>query len=210
MNYKVKIPLLLLLAQLWISTSSAQTFRSGLRLGLNASQINGDEMAGFDKAGPVGGLYVSTPFSNKWSGQFEMLYSQKGSKRKFTDAGAGPGLWNVLRLHYLELPVMMNYNLNKKISFHGGLGAAYLFGSYWEDDRGGERDADFVKKYEINSLIGGQYLLGKKVSLYVRYTNSLLPIAKGEIPMVVQSRLRGMFSAVASFGFYYHFVPMKN
>lgn len=210
MKYKVKLPLLLLFALLWISTLHGQTFQSGIRLGLNTSQINGDEMAGFHKAGPVAGLYVAYPFSEKWSGQFEMLYSQKGSKRQFTDQGGGPGLWNVLRLHYIEVPVMMNYRVSKKLSVHAGLGGGYLFASHWEDVAGGERDADFVKKYEISSLIGGQYLVGEKLSIYARYTNSLIPIAKGEIPMIVQSRLRGMFSAVASFGIYYHFVPIKN
>lgn len=199
----------MLFSLLWISAAEAQQFHSGLRLGLNASQINGDEMAGFRKAGPVAGLYVSYPFSQKWAGQFELLYSQKGSKRQFTDQGGGPGIWNLLRLHYIELPVMMNYSLNKNLSVHFGLGAAYLFRTHLEDIYGGEQEVDFLKKYELSSLIGAQYYLSKKVSLYARYTNSLLPLGNRNVPIIYQSRLRGLFSAVASFGFYYHFVPQR-
>jgi hypothetical protein len=208
MNYKVKLPLLLLPALLWINSMSAQqTFRSGLRLGLNAAQVDGDNMGGYRKAGPVAGLYVSYPFSEKWAGQFEMLYSQKGSKRQFSDMGGGPGDWNMLRLHYIEVPVMMEYTFNEKVRVQGGLGAAYLFGAQLEDLLGLEADADFFDRYEFSATLGGTYALGERLSLFARHTNSIFSIWKKDQPVLGNYRRFGFYSRVASFGIYYHFVP---
>src|SRR5689334_3120325 len=78
--------------------ANAQDFKSGLRLGVNAAQINGDGMGGFNKPGFVGGLFVRYDFTQRVSGQFEMLYSAKGSKRTYhQDYGWSPGIWHDLR-----------------------------------------------------------------------------------------------------------------
>lgn len=198
----------MLSCSLWISALSAQEFRSGLRLGLNASQIDGDHMGGYRKAGPVAGLYVAYPFSKKWAGQFEMLYSQKGSKRQFSVmTGGGPGDWNKLTLHYLEVPVMMEYTLSEKVRLYGGLGGAYLFGAQLEDLLGLEADADFFDKYELSATAGATYRVGDRLSLFGRHTNSVFSIWKKDAPVLGYYKRYGFYSLVASFGVYYNFVP---
>jgi hypothetical protein len=210
MKYKVKLPLLLLFLSLWISGLQAQNFRSGLRLGLNASQVDGDHMGGYRKAGPVAGLYVNYPFSKKWAGQFEMLYSQKGSKRQFSvTTGGGPGDWNKLTLHYVEVPVLVEYTMNKKLKVQAGLGAAYLFGAQLEDLLGLEAEADFFDKYEISSTFGGTYQVGDRLSLFARHTNSVFSIWKKDTPVLGNYKKYGFYSLVASFGVYYHFLPQR-
>jgi hypothetical protein len=208
MKDRAKLAFFLFFCPLWAIFANAQTFRSGLRFGLNAAQIDGDEMGGFRKAGPVGGLYVAYPFSKKWSGQFEMLYSQKGSKRQFSVAGGGPGIWNKLTLHYVEVPVMMEYTVSKKLRLHLGLGGAYLFGAQLEDRNGFEEEVDFLRKYEISALGGAQYFVGDKVSLFARQTNSVFSILDKDKPVLANYFRYGFYSIVVSFGVYYHFVPL--
>ena len=88
-----------------VSTLSAQKgFDLSLAMGFNASQIAGDQLAGFDKLGVNGGLKIAYRLKDKMDINLEMLFSQKGSiaKRRFTPAGG-----NRLNttLSYLDFPV---------------------------------------------------------------------------------------------------------
>ncbi|MGZ5243171.1 MAG: porin family protein [Bacteroidia bacterium] len=188
--------------------ANAQDFKSGLRLGVNAAQINGDGMGGFNKAGFVGGLFVRYDFSQRVSGQFEMLYSGKGSKRTYhPDYGWSPGDWNDLRLHYIEVPVIANIKLIPKIAVQVGLGGAYLFGAKLEPIN----DTEFLRKYELSATGGVTYQLRPKLSLFARYTNSILSIGKTiPDPNRQLNYLGTKISLVASFGINYHFIAEKN
>src|SRR5690554_1063082 len=58
---------------------SQQTFKASILAGVNPSQIQGDEIAGYDYLGLVGGLRVDTRLSDKFSVKTDFLYSKKGS-----------------------------------------------------------------------------------------------------------------------------------
>src|SRR5258706_10632378 len=81
----------------------AQNFNAGLRFGIDGSQVNGDNLSGFNKAGIIAGAYVSRKFSDLISLQMEMVYIQKGS-RKPTDMNNS---YYRLRVHYIEVPVLV-------------------------------------------------------------------------------------------------------
>ena len=57
----------------------AQNFGGGLILGLSTSQVGGDNLGGFNKAGLLVGAFVNIPISELLSFQMEMTYIQKGS-----------------------------------------------------------------------------------------------------------------------------------
>ena len=170
-------------------------------------------MGGFNKLGAVGGLFVRRDISERLSWQFEMLYSGKGSKQVI-DPILGPNPyrgWNNLRLHYIEVPVFLNYKILHKIALQGGLGAAYLFSSKFEPKGGSIQKAEFLRKYEISITGGGTYQLSPKIAIFARYTNSLSSIGE-----TVQNQLRPLnyigrkISLVASFGLNYHFIPEQD
>src|ERR1035441_1793598 len=94
---------LLVLVVLFCSAKicNAQYFNAGFRLGANFCQIDGDRMSGYNMGGIVGGVFVTYHFSSKWEGQFEMLYSQKGSQRVIQDTSQNNGLWDLLRINYI-------------------------------------------------------------------------------------------------------------
>lgn len=200
--------LLLLLVLLLINGSKAQEkgFESGIRAGINAAQVNGDDMAGFNKLGFVGGLLVNYNYSEKWKFGFEMLFSQKGSKRVLNQKTMtySSGIWHSLRLNYIEVPVLATYSFNDHIKVQGGIGGAYLFSHKLEDPSGAYDNDDF-RKYEINATLGAYYQFTDKWSLYARYTNSILPINKDYALGPYTRGFGGLTSLVASFGLYYHF-----
>lgn len=210
---KSKISYLSTLFLLFIVFKSyAQDFKSGLRLGVNAAQINGDAMGGFNKAGLVGGLFVRYDFTERVSGQFEMLYSGKGSKRTYhQDYGWQPGMWHDMRLHYVEVPVMANIKLIPKVAVQGGLGGAYLFSSKFTPIYGPTEEPLFLRKYEVSVTGGATYQFTPKIAAFARYTNSILSIGRTVPDPVRWGQFLGTkISLVASFGINYHFVPEKN
>jgi hypothetical protein len=207
-----KIYILMAFAMLSLPfVSKAQHFESAIRLGVNATQINGDNMAGFHEAGLVAGLQVSYPFSTHWSGAFEMLWSQKGSAAVVDSGFVATGdAWFKLRLNYIEVPVMVQYKLNKRINFQAGLGWAYLFNNNFEPYYGGDSKAQFMKKMEFSTTFGAAYRFADHWSLFARYTNSLLPVNKNSSLYAAYIYGSGLYNIVASFGILYHFQSLQD
>ena len=103
------------------SSSAAQSFKAHALLGLNAAQIDGDMLWGYNQAGILGGVKVALPLSEKFLAQAGMLYSAKGSRS--TEQDNISGVW---RLSYLELPVEIEFRAFEQVYFFGGLSTNYL------------------------------------------------------------------------------------
>lgn len=187
--------------------SNAQQFKSGIRAGINACQIGGDRMAGFHQLGIVGGLFTAYNYNSNFDYQIEMLFSQKGSRRNFSAQNVSYGSWDVLRLDYIEVPLLLVYKLNDKIKLQGGIGIGYLFNTHWEDGYGSiNQQAGFIKKIELNGTLGITYALTDHFDLFARYTNSLLPIGKDNSTMGYITYDSGLINIIASFGLYLNFL----
>ena len=89
----------------------AQNFYGGIILGGTTSQVGGDARGGYHKAGIVGGAFAGLNLSSDFDIQMEMKYIQKGSySTDFENYPADPFL---IKLDYVDLPIVMSYNLNK-------------------------------------------------------------------------------------------------
>ena len=91
--------------------SFAQRFNAGLIVGPTFCQVDGDKYAGFHQVGLTAGAYVNLPFGDYLSGQMELKYSILGahsSHKEVTEYNYPP---YSLRLHYVEIPLMIRYNL---------------------------------------------------------------------------------------------------
>ena len=67
-----------------LSTASiAQKFDAGFQVGINTSQITGDDLAGYNKPGITAGIWVKHQFDNpKLSAWMDISYLPKGTKKK--------------------------------------------------------------------------------------------------------------------------------
>ena len=90
---------------------SAQSFNSGLIVGPTFCQVDGDSYAGFHQLGFTAGAYVNLPLDNNLSAQMELKYSLLGAHS--SDKEVNEYYYNPysLRLHYAEIPIMLQYNL---------------------------------------------------------------------------------------------------
>lgn len=169
--------LALLLVVLTQNKMFSQGFKGGISIGLAATQVDGDGHGGFDKAGPIVGVWTSRKFNRKVSGSLEVRYIQKGSYAKNQLDGVTVGYYR-MRLHYTELPITAIYNLNEQINFSGGVGVAYLWKATEEDIYGQfpEEDIAQFRNYEVSGRVGLGYRVTSKLWACLNFSYSVFPI----------------------------------
>src|SRR5207237_7949390 len=98
----------LFLFSIFSGTIYGQRFHAGLIAGISTTQVAGDQLSGFNKAGIIGGGFVVTPIGDKTSLQMEINFIQKGSRKPLqTDNNE----FYVMRLSYFEVPVLFKWQI---------------------------------------------------------------------------------------------------
>jgi hypothetical protein len=181
----------------------AQNFRAGAFAGISTSQVSGDNLGGFDKAGLYAGGFVNTALSEKWNLQLEISYIGKGSRPSKSDEEAGfPGVYPTL--NYAEVPVVFIYKAKPKINIEAGLTAGVLVYSR-EEDIFAERDIQRpYNDFDFSFVIGFDYFFAEKVSINSRLINSFIPIRAHESGQTYGLN-RGQYNTVIAFSLRYHF-----
>ena len=188
----------------------AQNFGGGVILGLSASQVGGDNLGGFNKAGLLTGVFANKSISELLSFQMEMTYIQKGSKNPNMNK---PEHLNYLRedisSSYIEVPLLLQYNQSEILKIEGGVQLAYLIDGYYNDYLGKiayQNSSPFIK-YDIGLLLGLDYAYSKNISLNTRISNSILPIGAEDYvhPSSFNSSRKGKYNSVLSFAIHYNF-----
>jgi hypothetical protein len=112
---------LLILIIFAFKPAHAQKVLGGISVGMNLTQVDGDEFYGFRHVGLNFGPMVMVPFgkNKNWSVSMELLYSQKGSYHN----GSTDSTTYRLNLDYIDIPVMVHFTDKKIIS--AGLGFCY-------------------------------------------------------------------------------------
>jgi len=195
---------LLTIALVFMSVSlSAQQFKAGLIAGVSATQMSGDQLGGYNKAGIVAGGMVSTMLSSKFDLAMEILYFQKGSKKN-SNPDKGDFTYYRLRLNYFEVPVLLQWKYSKRFTFEAGPTVGALLSEEEEDELGIIPNRRPFKKFELGIAGGFKVNFAQKISFTGRIESSVLPVREhysGE-----SYRLnKGQYSAALLFGLQYTF-----
>ena len=91
--------------------SFAQSFNAGLIAGATFCQVDGDEYAGYHQLGFTAGPYVNLPLGSHFSAQMELKYSLLGAHSSNKEVTEYYRNHYNLRLHYVEIPLMLRYDL---------------------------------------------------------------------------------------------------
>lgn len=103
-------PLLLLMLFLLPATAQGQRtqrFKAGIIAGMTASQIDGDESAGYHKVGLQAGLKGIAILKPKQQASVEILYSQRGCR---SEPQTDPQYVFNTTLNYIEVPLQWHYS----------------------------------------------------------------------------------------------------
>ena len=164
----------------------AQNFYGGLILGGTASQIGGDARGGYNKIGIVGGGFAGLQLTQDFDVQMELKYIQKGSYS--TDIENRPVFDPFLiKLDYVDLPVVFSYNLNK-INVNGinlrwlklelGLSLDFLV-NYKQEIQGVAVPASNPwNKIVMNTIIGFRVNVKEGIDVGLRLVDSMTSICE--------------------------------
>ena len=184
-NNKLFVITCIILSCASIQMQAQQGFEARAILGFNASQIRGDQLAGYDKLGLYGGVQVVYPLNSRWDVGIELAFSQKGSQAELS-LGTPIDVQRTT-LNYLEIPVIAiikDWYIEDggyyKVKAHGGFSYARLFdvkssNGLFENDTGNFKKNDFA------IIIGLAYAFKPKLDLGVRYSNSLVKIYNNDL-----------------------------
>ena len=152
---------------LFCHTVSAQ-IRNAVVIGASASQIDGDGLGGFDKAGLVFGGSSNFKITDNFSFQPEILWVQKGSKTTNSDSL----LFFKWRLNYISIPVLVNYRIQPRFTLQAGLTADFLIDAKLDDGGGFYDRTEELERFDPNYTFGVEYKIGDNFSANARYQYS--------------------------------------
>ena len=209
-----KLPIVFLLfAMLTANYAAGQRIMGAAIIGVNASQVDGDEVYGYKKFGLNTGLSAIVPFGDHWAVSVENIYNQKGAHQRpvySSDSVYGDGSYD-LKLNYLEVPVLVHYNDKDIVTFGAGFSWGRLIQvteqrNGW-DMPGTTLQSGIYNKNDFNVLVDVRFRVFERFRFNVRYAYSMTPIATRE---VVDSKtgspnIRDQYSGLFSFRLIYVF-----
>ena len=120
------------------------------------------------------GAFGTFDLSKKFYLQADLLYASKGFR--YDDPGTTK---SNLHLHYLTLPVLLNYRISEK--FHGGVGGTLgyrLAARSTSDGRSVDSGWIYDNKIDVGINAGLRYEMSNKINVGVRYTYGLSNLYK--------------------------------
>ena len=173
------LPLLLLLTL--TLTAHSQHIHAYLTSGIALSQIEGDELKGYRKAGYVGGIGALTALDkhNRWGLSIETLFSQRGAYNLSPQPYAAD-----IALNYIDIPLLFHYQ-----DAIGGmlLGVGFSYGRLVGQPhfRGLVNDSflpdtnDFAFLYnDVAAIADARFTIWRGLQFNLRWQYSIIPVKR--------------------------------
>jgi hypothetical protein len=210
-SMKDKLPVLFLFFIMFVSFSaSAQRIMGAAILGVNASQVDGDEVYGYKKFGLNAGLSAIVPFGDKWSVSIENVFSQKGAHQRARYLDSLDGSYD-LKLNYLDVPLLVHFTDKDIVTFGAGLSWGRLI-QVSEQRNGYDMPAttlqsEIYNSNDFNLLLDLRFRVFERFRFNARYAYSLRPIATREVidSKTGKPNIRDQYSGLFSFRIIYVF-----
>lgn len=136
----------------------------------------GDGFAGYNKIGLTAGAFTRTKIGRKTSIEMLLSYTQKGS---FDPANPDIGDYSTYRIrqNYIEMPIMVDFEIKRKFFAETGLGLGYLFSYRLSDNFGDLPNSNYeFRPIEFSFLFGGGYRRDGW-TFKLRNGKSIIPVA---------------------------------
>ena len=196
----MKNKLLLCLFTFFTFFSFSQNFKGGVIAGVSTSQVSGDALGGFHKAGLYLGVFTELPLSPISNIKMEMNYIQKGSNNPKIFENNMPDI----STSYIEVPISINYFQTEMTFFEVGIQTAFLLNSSDNDLYGSIKNSQSIafNQFDLGAFIGMSHDLTDKIQLNSRISNSILPVRPHASGVTYQLN-KGQYNSVLSFTLHY-------
>ncbi len=168
-----------------LSKKKEPIIRPVIIAGFNATQIEGDDLKGYRKFGVNAGAGAFIRLPKNFSFNFEILYSQKGSKKaEAADQQLRVNSADKIQLDYIDVPLIFNYHdkdkQKSKDIFIGGLGLVFNSLVRYEVDYPlkSPNGRDLYHTFGLEVLARVAFVFINHIALDLRFSFSLLDIAK--------------------------------
>lgn len=202
--------LLLFILLTFSLNSVAQRIMGAAIFGVNASQVDGDEVFGYKKFGLNAGLSAIIPFNNKWSVSLENIYSEKGAHQKPRYQDSLDGSYD-LKLTYVEVPFLVHFTDKDIVTFGAGMSWGRLI--KLSEQRNGypmpetTLQSEIYNRDDFNLLLDVRFRVFERFRFNTRYAYSVRPIATREVidSKTGRPNIREQYSGLFSFRLIYVF-----
>ena len=178
-----QVILILALCVISYSSSYAQRFSASVLVGSNFAQIDGDDLAGFNKLGLSAGILTEYEIKSNRILTVELLYNQTGSKSALS-FGRAPGV-EYIALSYVDIPVLFRINdweiddTYHKVFIEAGLSLGRLINAEVDNSFFEGLETDFTKT-KLNFALGGGLRFNRHLGFNVRYSRSINSLYENE------------------------------
>jgi len=162
--------------------------RGGIILGMNVTQVDGDDYAGFTKIGLNTGFYGQIPVSKIFFVSTEILYSQRGSKSQVQPQGSTQLPFKFVT-NYAEIPVLFHFQERRAVNFGAGVSYGRLVKQqvdvnglvYSMDYCTGKPDItdssayECIKRSDYSVVADANYIPIEHLSINIRFAYSIVP-----------------------------------
>ena len=171
---KKLVGIILVLLFCKISLAQDRKFHLLLSVGANASQVNGDKLAGFDKFGLNVGAGVRRNIGIKSAWQIEFLYSEKGSKDVVSPSNPVPD--TLFQFNYIDIPIVYTYMFYPKLRAEIGIYNSVRLKAIYSDFVIDYDRSTSIRSSDHGVLAGLHYQLGNNFGANLRITQSVFDI----------------------------------
>lgn len=209
-RFKIVIVILLIFSGM-ANQLTGQIIKGEALLGLNLTQVDGDQAIGFRKPGLNIGAGALIPFHKNWDVSLEVTFNQKGSRQRpwnndtDTLGQVVTGEYK-LRLNYVEVPVLVHYTDKEFITIGAGFSWGRLVGvQEWEHGNRIEQttlNSGTYDKNDFSYIIDARIRIKGPLKFGVRYQYSMVKIRTREFP---DQGLRDQFNNLLTFRLVYIF-----
>jgi hypothetical protein len=143
--------------------------------GFSGNQVDGDNYAGYTKAGLYAGALVGRRLNEDFTLNFGMAFIQKGA-RKNANPKAFDYDWYRLSINYIDIPVQLTRTFKK---FNVFIGATYSqLINYKETYTFGNANNydNRIHKFDVGWMFGGEKKFNNNYSVGFRFNYSLIPM----------------------------------
>lgn len=181
-----------------VNTAKAQDFKLGYVAGASITQVDGDNLSGYNKIGPHVGLFVQREITPKIHLKAEFLLTTKGAKN-FVDLS---NVDNPLKtaFYYIEVPLLVMVPV-EKFFIEGGPSFGVLAYAYNRNHLGRYATTGQYDRLEWAGHLGLTYQWKNNRHFYARFSYSLTCVDGTCGSLLTPPRLRpGYYHNVISFG----------
>lgn len=155
--------------------SYAQNFNAGLIVGPTFCQVDGDHYAGFHQLGFTAGAYANWPLTDHLSTQLEVKYSLLGAHSSDKEVNEYYYTPYSLRLHYAEIPLMLQGNFGV-FTVEAGVSADVRLKATEDVDGDYQVTTSRWNMFSATANAGVHVAFNDHLGLGARYMYSIVPI----------------------------------